>query len=394
MCVIAVALMFPAFIRSLFSASGFLPHATCYLRNPKMIWLHVTSDLLIGVAYVSISMTLGYMVYKATRSIPFHWMFLAFGTFIISCGFTHFMEVWTVWRPVYWFAGYVKAITAIASAVTAITLIPLVPKVFALIEGVKVSEKRRLDLVQANKELEQLASDLARQKNEFELANQDLQMFTYSVAHDLRGPLRMIQGFSLALMEDYERQLDAEGADLLKRVETGAARMQRLLAELLEYSRVTHAQLPLHPVNLADAIEQSLAAVKPEAEARDARISIKGEPLEVVANTTVVGQVLTNLLSNAIKFVPRDATPNIVVTTESKNDFVRVSVRDNGIGIKPEEQKRIFKIFERVHSKLEYPGTGLGLAIVQRGTEKMGGVVGVDSKPGYGSTFWFELHKV
>src|SRR5882724_11896251 len=116
-----------------------------------MIWLHVTSDLFIGLAYVSISSTLAYMVYRASRNIPFHWMFLAFGLFIVSCGFTHFMEVWTVWRPVYWLAGYVKVITAVASVVTAIALFPLVPKIFQLINAVKVSEDRRVKLVAANR---------------------------------------------------------------------------------------------------------------------------------------------------------------------------------------------------------------------------------------------------
>src|SRR5579862_3592466 len=104
-CVVAVVFLFPGFVHDLFRADQFMPHATCYLRNPKMITLHVTSDMLIGLAYVCISSTLAYLVYKASKDIPFHWMFLAFGLFIVSCGFTHFMEVWTVWKAVYWLAG-------------------------------------------------------------------------------------------------------------------------------------------------------------------------------------------------------------------------------------------------------------------------------------------------
>src|ERR1043166_5659531 len=111
-CCLVTALTFPGGITNLFSASGFMPHATCYLRNPAIIFLHVSTDLTIGLSYVCISCTLGYLVWKASKQIPFHWMVLAFGIFIISCGMTHFMEVWTVWKPVYWLAGYVKLITA------------------------------------------------------------------------------------------------------------------------------------------------------------------------------------------------------------------------------------------------------------------------------------------
>src|SRR5215472_19020672 len=110
-----------------------MPHATCYLRNPRIIALHVTSDLLIGFAYVAISSTLAWLVYKSSRDIPFHWMFLAFGAFIVTCGFTHFMEVCTVWKAVYWLAGWVKVICAAASVATAIALYRLVPQIFALV---------------------------------------------------------------------------------------------------------------------------------------------------------------------------------------------------------------------------------------------------------------------
>ncbi len=391
--VVVVAIFFPGFFRNLLSPEGFLPHSTCYLQNPRMIALHVISDSFIGLAYVSISCTLGFLVFKATRDIPFHWMFLAFGIFIISCGFTHFMEVWTIWRSVYWLAGYVKVITAVASVVTAIALFPLVPKVFRLINSVKISEERRLELIKAHSDLERSNATLSQQKAELEAANQELEMFTYSVAHDLRAPLRTMQSFSALLTEDYASQLSGDAKQHLSRIETGAAKMQGLLNDLLKYSRVSRAELQLHPVNLKDALDQALTAVKIESEARKARISVNGANFRVVGNTSVLGQILSNLISNAIKFVPSDATPEVSIAFEEKADFIRISVRDNGIGIPETHQERIFKIFERLHSDLEYPGTGIGLAIVQRATDKMGGRVGVQSTPGRGSTFWIELPK-
>jgi signal transduction histidine kinase len=210
--VAAAGLLFPEFVSGLLRADQFMPHATCYLRNPKIIALHVTSDLLIGFSYVIISVTLGYLVYKASKDIPFHWMFLAFGLFIITCGFTHFMEVWTVWQAVYWLAGYVKLLCAVASVATAIALVPLVPKVFALISAVKLSEERRVKLESANAELE---------------------AFAYSVSHDLRAPLRGVQGMAQALTEDFP-QLDPKARGYVERMVGASRRMDLLINDLLE----------------------------------------------------------------------------------------------------------------------------------------------------------------
>lgn len=135
------------------SSSQFLPHAYCYLYNQNLIMLHVVSDGLIWLSYVAISLTLVYLVYRTRREIPFSWMFLAFGTFIIACGFTHLMEVIVLWKPVYWLAGGVKVITAMASVITAIALPPQLPKVHQMILAEKVSEERKRTLEQKNVEL-------------------------------------------------------------------------------------------------------------------------------------------------------------------------------------------------------------------------------------------------
>jgi PAS domain S-box-containing protein len=142
------------FLERLLNGGDFMPHAYCYLRNPAMISLHFWSDLLIGIAYVAISLTLVYMVRRARREIPFDWIFIAFGAFIIACGGTHFMEVWTLWTPVYWLSGMVKAVTAAASVLTAIVLPPLVPKTLALLQAAKLSDRRKVELEAANAALE------------------------------------------------------------------------------------------------------------------------------------------------------------------------------------------------------------------------------------------------
>jgi PAS domain S-box-containing protein len=127
-------------------AEPFMPHGHCYLWDPGLLWTHVISDLLIGLAYVSISATLAYMVSRARRNLPFHWMVIAFGIFIIACGGTHFVEAWTVWRPDYWFAAVVKVITAIASVTTAILLPPLVPAILGLLEAGRIQARQKKEL--------------------------------------------------------------------------------------------------------------------------------------------------------------------------------------------------------------------------------------------------------
>jgi len=127
-------------------ALPFMPHGHCYLWEPGLLWTHVISDILIGLAYISISVTLAVMVARARRDLPFHWMILAFGGFIIACGSTHLIEAWTVWRPDYWFAGFLKVIAAIASLTTAILLPPLVPAIIRLLEAGRIQRQQKIDL--------------------------------------------------------------------------------------------------------------------------------------------------------------------------------------------------------------------------------------------------------
>ena len=142
-CLVVVGpfLLWPALAVRLFGPNDYLPHLFCYLRRPALVWTHVTADALIGLAYLAISLTLAYLVYKARRDIPFHWIFLAFGLFIIACGGTHFVEVVTIWKPVYVFSAAVKIFTALASLTTAIVLPYNVPTILTLVQRAKASEQ-------------------------------------------------------------------------------------------------------------------------------------------------------------------------------------------------------------------------------------------------------------
>lgn len=221
--------------------------------------------------------------------------------------------------------------------------------------------------------------------------NEELEAFNYSLAHDLRAPLRAMEGFSQALLEDYGTRLDATGRHYAELVASGAKTMDRMILDLLAYSRIARAELEVAPVNLPQVVRAASAQVSAEISARGAHVTLDGELPDVVGHGPTLVQVFANLLGNGIKFVPADRIPEVRITAVQRNGDIRIWVEDNGIGIAPEHRDRIFRVFERLNAAEDYPGTGIGLAIVRKGIERMGGMVGVESEPGRGSRFWVEL---
>jgi signal transduction histidine kinase len=237
-------------------------------------------------------------------------------------------------------------------------------------------------------ELEQRVQERTR---ELEAANQELDAFSYSISHDLRAPLRAMQGFTEALLEDYGERLDATGQDYAQRIVAASHRMDALIQDLLAYSRLSRTEVRLDPVNVEMVVDDVCGQLATELNDRGATITVDRPLARVMAHRTVFGQVLANLLTNAVKFVAPDTPPRVRIWTERRGDWVRLGVEDNGIGILAEHRERIFRAFERLHGVEQYPGTGIGLAIVQKGIARLGGQVGVESAPGQGSRFWVEL---
>jgi PAS domain S-box-containing protein len=217
-----------------------------------------------------------------------------------------------------------------------------------------------------------------------------MEEFSYSVSHDLRGPVRAMRGYAQATLEDYGQRLDDRGRDFLDRIVRGSERMDRLIRDVLTYSRLARSEVHLQPVSLQKLVPELLQQYV-DSRDRKVEITIRDILLTVRAHEPSLTQAISNLLCNAVKFVASGVTPKIQIWSERKGPNVRLWIEDNGIGIRPEHQRRLFGMFERVHQDRSYEGTGIGLAIVRKSVEKMGGTVGVQSDGITGSSFWIEL---
>jgi PAS domain S-box-containing protein len=248
-------------------------------------------------------------------------------------------------------------------------------------------EEARAVLARSRDELENL---VARRTAKLQETVQELERFSYSISHDMRAPLRAMQGFARALIEDYGEKLDAEGRDYLDRIIRASLRQDRLIQDVLTYSRIVRQNVQVQQVDLGQLVEDVIQQY-PNLHPDCIELEVAA-PLEaVIGHDVLLTQCLSNLLSNAAKFVAAGVKPRVRLWTERIGADVRLWVEDNGIGIAPEHQERIFGFFERLHGQHEYEGTGIGLAVVRKAVERMGGRVGVISQPGRGSRFWIQL---
>lgn len=230
---------------------------------------------------------------------------------------------------------------------------------------------------------------LSEQTQALERSNRDLQQFAYVASHDLQEPLRMVSSYVKLLERRYKGRLDADADDFIGFAVDGAARMQRMIQDLLSYSRVGTLGSPPSRTDALEVFRQVVANLRVAMEESGARIT--HDPLPVVeADPSQLSQLFQNLIANAIKF-RREIPPVIHISAVREDRFWVFSVQDNGIGFDTTFGDRIFTIFQRLHTRKDYPGTGMGLAICKKIVERHGGSIRVESEPGLGSTFYFSL---
>lgn len=226
---------------------------------------------------------------------------------------------------------------------------------------------------------------------ELRLRKDDLQAFIHAMTHDLRAPLRTVAGFADAMAEDQRERLDADGRRHLDRIQAAVRQMWELIESLVAFSRIGRKAVKMKTVDLDWTIEGCLSEMKQEIETRGAQVEKRGQLGLVEADSSLLKIAICNLISNAIKYVDKGVAPHVEISAHREDGKVHLQFRDNGIGLREEDQEKIFTPFVRLHGEEDYPGLGLGLSATRKAIEIIGGQSGVVSAPGDGSTFWIEL---
>ena len=262
------------------------------------------------------------------------------------------------------------------------------PAIFSSINDISARKQAEDEVRQLNVVLEQRVVERTAQ---LQAVNKELETFAYSVSHDLKAPLRGIDGYSRLLLDDHAAALDEEGRTFLTNIRKGARQMAQLIEDLLAYSRVERRILQIDPINLPTTVQSMIAERAEEIGARGVTLKIDIPPQTVTADRDGLAMALRNLLDNALKFTADVPEPIIEIGVRREDRACILWVRDNGIGFDMKFHERIFEIFQRLHLAEDFSGTGIGLAIVRKAMQRMGGRSWAESAPGQGATFYLEL---
>jgi len=393
-----------------------LPHGYCFTWNPVLLWTHVASDAVIGLAYVSIPLTLLHLV-RRRADMPFNWIVLLFATFIVSCGATHWIEVWTVWHPDYWLAGAVKVVTAIASVLTAAALVHLVPRILAiptvaelteakaaLEEEVRhrraVEEELRGERAELERRVEarthELGEAILSEKAAYaraEEASLQKDRFLARVSHELRTPLQSTLSWSQVLrMNDVTREQAALAAE---RIVHNVRSQARLIDDLLDLSRILSGKLRLEwqEADPLAVVEKAVEVVRAGARSKDVDIEVVAGvmPSRILTDPVRLEQIVWNLASNAVQASPKGEVVRVALRTAGQT--LHIEVQDSGRGITAEDLPHLFEpLRQGLRSENAHRGLGLGLAITRNIVALFGGELEARSDgPGQGASFGVSL---
>jgi Cu+-exporting ATPase len=408
--------------------------------TPFLMMLMALANALIAVSYATIPFFLIVFIRKR-KDMPFTWVIFLFGLFILACGTTHIVHIIGLWWPVNWWQATVDSICAIISVATAVAVWPILPKLLSIPSPMQLrmvnneleKEKDKLeytqaalkkafdevehhvkertdDLVYSNKLLvaeinerkkaeeeilrlnRELEERVLNRTAQLETANKELEAFSYSVSHDLRAPLRHILGFSDMLKKDYSNQFPEDAQHILDTITSSAERMGLLIEDLLSFSRASKVEMKKSKLKMNEVVDDALYAVSPSIKNRKVDFNISSLP-EVDGDYNLLRLVWINLFDNAIKYTKTRTDAVIKVDCkEEKEEFI-FSVHDNGVGFDMKYAQKLFGVFQRLHSSVEFDGTGIGLANVRRIITRHGGRTWAVAKLDKGATFCFSIPK-
>ncbi|MBD1995271.1 hypothetical protein H6G00_01325 [Leptolyngbya sp. FACHB-541] len=372
-----------------------MPHGSCFLWNPFLTWLHASADFLIFGAYAAISVMLARFLIQNPQLWLGRFTWISFG-FIGFCGIGHAINAYNIWHSAYWVEGFFKVTIAVFSwaAFTALRL--SLPKAKHLIEQSTKAEQYRLELESTATQLKDHVQILENSHTELERSNSELEEFAYIVSHDLRAPLRTVEGFLQILfpeqfqLKDFELE-ESDRAQLAADIVSEYRRLNEVIESILQWSRAGRSEEALEPVDAELALVLAVNALQKDL--LDCGAALHNEPLPVVmGRSTQLQQVFQNLIANAIKFHLPNAIPHIQIYADKEEGWTVITVEDNGIGLDVEQfGTQIFGFRKRLHHSDEYEGSGIGLALCKKMVERCGGVIWVESTPGKGAKFRFKL---
>lgn len=389
----------PAYAHEGVPVDYLLPHAhgICLGWQSLLMWTHVVSDSVTAISYYSIPFALLVFIRKRT-DLQFRWMFVLFGIFIMACGATHFMSVWTLWDPAYLASGIVKAVTAVSSGITTVVLWMLIPKALALPgpaqwEAVnrdlrtEISERREAEeeVRRLNSELELKVEERTRQLQDAhdELVRKEklavIGQLAGSVGHEIRNPLGVMSN-AVYYLKTVLTGADETTKEYLDIIKKEIENSQRIITDLLDFARTKTPQL--QPVAVRGLVEQSLGAcavphnIAVSIDVPETLPRIKADPMQM-------GQVIVNLITNAVQAMPKGGSITVSGAEDASAGAVRIGVADTGEGISRENMRRLFQPLFTTKPR----GIGLGLVICKNLVEASGGKIEVESEPGTGTTF-------
>lgn len=393
-------------LTTIFDRAGLMPHGVCFAWRPDLVFAHAGADLMITVAYLAIPIAL-YKLVRARADIQFGWVLYTFAAFILLCGLTHAVNMYVLWEPNYAFQALVKLATAIVSIATAVLVWRILPKLYALpnmsqllqsneqlASEAKWHATAKEQLAQRTEELQASNEDLtesnhrlaleiderkavqlrlAAMTQELQRSNEDLESFAYTASHDLRAPLRGIGNLIGWIREDLGDKVDEDAESKFSLMTDRVQRMERMLEDLLQYSRIGRTDMQEAEFQPEQKIREAFDLLNAEQ-----RFELEiPDPLPTLSGTPIAfQQVVANVIGNAIKHHDGE-TGRIRVYSTRQDAFVRITIADDGPGIPEQYRERVFALFQTLKPRDSVEGSGMGLAIVRRVLDVAGGKVSI-----------------